>query len=86
MTQGGAMANLRGIAAKLQTALCHKGIYIKLNQVQAYSDKSKRMVTKYLLIQTENIMGRNKNTTILETYKLADAVKALAELYEDGGG
>lgn len=78
------MANLRGIAAKLQTALCRKGIYVKINQIQTYSEKSERMVTKYMLIQTERISGRNKNTTILETYQLAEVVKRLADMY--GGG
>lgn len=78
------MANLRGIAAKLQTALCRKGIYVKINQIQTYSEKSERMVTKYMLIKTEKIAGRNKNTTILETYQLAEVVKCLAGIY--GGG
>nr|DAH99029.1 MAG TPA: hypothetical protein [Caudoviricetes sp.] len=78
------MANLRGIAAKLQTALCRKGIYVKINQIQTYSEKSERMVTKYMLIQTERIAGRNKNTTILETYQFAEVVKCLADMY--GGG
>lgn len=78
------MANLRGIAAKLQTALCQKGVYVKINQIQTYSEKSERMVTKYMLIQTERIAGRNKNTTILETYQLAEVVKRLADMY--GGG
>ena len=78
------MANLRGIAAKLQTALCRKGIYVKINQIQTYSEKSERMVTKYMLIQTERIAGRNKNTTILATYQLAEVVKRLADMY--GGG
>lgn len=78
------MANLRGMAVKLQTALCQKGIFVKINQVQAYSKKSERMVTKYMLIKTEKIAGRNKNTTILETYRLAEVVKCLADMY--GGG
>lgn len=78
------MANLRGIAAKLQTALCHKGVYVKINQIQTYSEKSERMVTKYMLIQTERIAGRNKNTTILETYQLTEVVKCLANMYGNG--
>ncbi len=80
------MANLRGIAARLQTALCKRGIFIKINQVQTYSDKSERMVTKYMLIRTEKVNGKSKNTTILETYKLAEVVKLLASMYGDGGG
>lgn len=77
--------NLRRLAHKLQTALCLKGQHIKINQVQAYSQKAKRMVTKYVVIRTEEMTdGRRKNTTLLETYQLADVVKSLAELY--GGG
>lgn len=39
------------------------------------------MVTKYVLIKTERIGNKNKNTTILETYQLVDIVKCLADLY-----
>lgn len=75
------MANLRRIASKLQTALCQKGVYIKINQVQTYSEKSERMVTKYMLIKTEEKDGKRKSTTILETYQMIDVVKCLAEIY-----
>lgn len=36
---GGITMNLRKVATKLQTALCQKGRFIKLNQMQAYSEK-----------------------------------------------
>lgn len=76
--------NVKRIAYKLQTALCQKGIYVKINQVQSYSNRAERMVTKYLLIKQEEVNGRNKNVTILETYQIADVVKKLSEMY--GGG
>lgn len=77
--------NLRRLAHKLQTALCLKGQHIKINQMQAYSQKAKRMVTKYVVIRTEaQEDGHVKNSTLLETYQLADVVKRLADLY--GGG
>lgn len=42
------------------------------------------MVNKYVIIQTEKQMdGRNKNTTLLESYQLAEVVKLLAGLYKD---
>lgn len=42
------------------------------------------MVNKYVIIQTEKQMdGRNKNTTLLESYQLAAVVKLLAGLYKD---
>lgn len=76
--------NIKRIAYKLQTALCQKGIYVKINQVQSYSNRAERMVTKYVLIKQEEVNGRHKNVTIMETYQIADVVKKLAEMY--GGG
>lgn len=79
------MASLRQLARKLQTALCKKGRYIKLNQYQSYSEKQERMVTKYVLQETRDLPnGKKKNVTILETYQLADVVQKLAAIY--GGG
>ncbi len=76
------MASLRQLAKKLQTALCKKGRYIKLNQHQSYSEKQERMVTKYVLQEKRDLPnGQKKNVTILETYQLADVVKKLAEIY-----
>lgn len=79
------MANkLKRMAYKLQTALLKKGVYVRINQYQSYSEKSDRMVTKYVLSKkekTEN--GKGKNVTILETYQIVDVVKKLAELYGD---
>lgn len=76
--------NLRQTMFKLQTALCEKGRYIKINQLQNYSEKAGRMMTKFMLQEKREIDGKQKNVTILETYQLAEAVKTLAELY--GGG
>lgn len=76
--------NLRQTMYKLQTALCLKGRYIKINQFQHYSDKAGRMVTKYVLQEKRDCNGKMKNVTILETYQQVEAVKFLAEMY--GGG
>lgn len=67
--------NIRRTMYKLQTALCQKGVFVKINQQQHYSERSERMVTKYIL--------KNGKETILETYQQADVVKALAEMYGD---
>ena len=76
------MASLRQLARKLQTALCQKGRYIKLNQHQLYSEKQERMVTKYVLQETRDFPnGKKKNVTILEAYQLADVVQKLAAIY-----
>ena len=76
--------NLYATARKLQTALCQNGRIFKINQVQSYSTRAERMVTKYLLIETREHNGKRVNTTILETYSLVDVVKMLAAIY--GGG
>lgn len=77
--------NLRRIANKLQTALCMKGRYIKINQYQSYSPKAERMVTKFVLTEKQEVKEtkRIKNVTILETYSMADVVKELARIYGD---
>ena len=78
------MASLRALAYKLQTALMHKGIKIKINQMQTYSEKKDRMVTKYVVYEYRPD-EKPKNVTLLETYQIADVVKLLAGRYSDGG-
>ena len=79
--------NLRRIANKLQTALCTKGRYIKINQFQSYSPKAERMVTKLVLTEKQIVescgIQREKNVTLLETYSMVDVVKELARIYGD---
>ena len=79
--------NLRRIANKLQTALCQKGRYIRINQFQSYSPKAERMVTKFVLTEKREVEVRGvskiKDVTILETYSLAEIVKELARIYGD---
>lgn len=77
--------NLRRTMYKLQTALCQQGRYIKINQMQAYSPRAERMVTKYVLTEKQMTpIGKMKTVTLLETYQVADVVKFLADEY--GGG
>lgn len=76
--------NLRQVMYKLQTALCQKGIYIRINQKQHYSEKTGRMVTKYVLQEKQEHDGKAKNVTVLETYQQAEVVKFLTGIY--GGG
>lgn len=74
--------NIKRLAYKLQTALCQKGIYIKINQVQSYSEKYGRMVTKYVLQEIrETLDGKRRSVTIYESYQMADVVKKLADIY-----
>ena len=78
--------NLKGIAYKLQKALCLRGRYIKINQTQYYSTEKERMLTKYSLKERciINSKGDIKDITLLETFRMIDVVNYLAE--ELGGG
>lgn len=76
--------NLRSLAKKLQIALCERGEYYKINQIQSYSPKTNRMITKYFVVKIEKVDGKIQKETILETFKLPEVVKTLAEIY--GGG
>lgn len=78
------MAKLRTIANKLQTALSLQGKYITINQTQVYSERLERMCTKYILRERREILGRKRNITLLETFRMVDVVTFLAE--ELGGG
>lgn len=57
---------------KLQTALNIGGRPVRINQFQTWIADQKRMVTKFVVIEN--------GETILETYKTADVVQALADM------
>lgn len=74
--------NARRLMYRLQTALNLRGYRIRINQYQCWSDKSERMVTKYVAA-TEKInprTGRPHSVSICESYHAVEIVKALAEL------
>ena len=74
--------NIRSTAYRLQKALLVQGRKTKINQIQAYSPKAERMITKYIVIESKELsFGRIKNETLLETYSMVDVVKLLADLY-----
>ena len=82
--QGGEPMNLNASARKLQKALCLKGRYIKINQIQFYSTHSKRMLTKYILKETVEKNGKQKERIIIETFKLIDIIHILADMLDGG--
>ena len=62
---------------RLQTAInLQQDRRIKINQIQTWSEKMGRMVTKYLIMEN--------GIVLLESYKTEEVVKALAEML--GGG
>ena len=78
--------NLKRLMYKLQTALLCKGIKVKINQFQSYSEQSKRMITKYVLTVPKQEGDRIKNEKLLESYRLSEVVQKLAELLWGGSG
>lgn len=78
--------NLKRLMYKLQTALLCKGIKVKINQFQSYSEQSKRMITKYVLTVPKQEGDKIKNEKLLESYRLSEVVQKLAELLWGGSG
>lgn len=77
--------NLKSLAGKLQQGLACKGIHVRINQHQHYSDEKGRMVTKYVVQRETRVGGVKKVTAIVETYQMSEVVAALARLLGDGG-
>lgn len=75
------MPNLHKLIRKIQAALLMKGRIININQFQSYSEKSGRMVTKFVL--TEKNKG-GKNIPLFESFCLPDVVKFLSGLLHGG--
>ena len=78
--------NLKALMYKLQTALLCKGVKVKINQFQSYSEESKRMITKYVLTVPKQEGDKIKNEKLLESYRLSEVVQKLAELLRGGSG
>ena len=78
--------NLKVLMYKLQTALLCKGIKVKINQFQSYSEQGKRMITKYVLTVPKQHGDKIKNEKLLESYRLSEVVQKLAELLRGGSG
>ena len=72
--------NLKALMYKLQTALLCKGVKVKINQFQSYSEQSKRMITKYVLTVPKQEGDKIKNEKLLESYRLSEVVQKLVEL------
>lgn len=78
--------NLKALMYKLQIALLYKGVKVKINQFQSYSEESKRMITKYVLTVPKQERDKIKSEKLLESYRLSEVVQKLAELLRGGSG
>lgn len=70
--------NAKKLMYKLQTALCAKGVRVKINQRQSWSENAQRMITKYI-IKEDGI-----REALFESYKPHEVVQFLAEMLNGG--
>ena len=74
------MANLRGKMKKLQTALVKRGMIIKINQRQFYSEDQSRMITSYSIVTPVECYypgkeeWKTKEYEILKTCSMVDVI------------
>lgn len=79
--------NLNTIMKKLQKAITSKGLVIKINTSQFYSEEQKRMITVYILNtptwqKCRDGTMRTKDYEILRTASGIDIVNCLAEIHK----
>lgn len=86
------MANLKGKVKKLQTAIVQRGLIIKINQNQFYSDDQKRMITIYRILTPVYTFKQKKQEwkkedfEILKTASVPDVIFCLLEIYKAVSG
>lgn len=76
--------NLFALARKLQRALILQGRPVKINQTQVWIEETKRMATKYTVKEQKIVKGKKKDEILMDSYKLAEVVKFLADLLSGG--
>lgn len=76
--------NLFALARKLQRALILQGRPVKINQTQVWIEESKRMATKYTVKEQKTVKGKKKDEVLMDSYKLAEVVKFLADMLSGG--
>lgn len=82
------MANLKGKVKKLQTAIVQRGLIIKINQNQFYSDDQKRMITIYRIITPVYTFKEKKHEwktedfEILKTASIQEVIFCLIDIYK----
>lgn len=86
------MANLRGKMKKLQTALVKRGMIVKINQRQFYSEDQSRMITSYSIVTPVECYypgkeeWKTKEYEILKTCSMVDVIFCLLDIYKAVSG
>lgn len=82
------LANLKGKVKKLQTAIVQRGLIIKINQNQFYSEEQKRMITIYRILtpvytfKTKKQEWKTEDFEIFKTASIPDVIFCLIEIYK----
>ena len=74
--------NARRVMNKLVLAINLRGRRVKINQVQKYSERCGRMVTKYMVMEErfQPKTGKRRYVSVLESGQAAEVVQALADM------
>ena len=82
------MANLRGKMKKLQTAIIKRGMVVKINQNQFYSEDQNRMITSYRIITPVECynQGKTKDYEVLKTCSMVEVIYCLLDIYKAVSG
>lgn len=86
------MANLRGKMKKLQTAIIKRGMVVKINQNQFYSEDQNRMITSYRIITPVECYNqgkkewKTKDYEVLKTYSMVEVIYCLLDIYKAVSG
>ena len=86
------MANLRGKMKKLQTAIVKKGIVVKINHHQFYSEEQCRMLTSYSIIMPMSRYNKKSgewkdaDCEMLRTCSMVDVIQYLLDVYKAVSG
>lgn len=75
---------LRKTADNLLIALNRSGQSVRMEQKTFFSRKYERIMTKYTVKRTNPATGKKEK--LLQTYKLAEVVQLLAELFKEKTG
>lgn len=87
-----ALANLKVKVKKLQTAIVQRGLIIKINQHQFYSEDQKRMITIYRILTPVYTFKKNRQEwktedyEILKTASITDIIFCLIDIYKAVSG
>ena len=74
--------NARRMMNKLVLAINLRGRRVKINQVQKYSERCGRMVTKYMVMEKrfQPKTGKRRYVSVLESGQASEVVQALADM------